>query len=73
MQQEQDGEPLGSARHVLYFTLLYFPLYVLVQHARELQTTDGDMYLNTLSPGSPNNLTRLHSRAFRACKTCGVA
>jgi hypothetical protein len=55
MQQEEDGEPLGSARHVLYFTVLYCAfLYVLFQHARELQTTDGDMYLNTLSPGSSN-------------------
>ena len=57
-EQEQDREPLGSARryvHVLYL-LCCTCLYVLVQHARELQTADNDMYLDTSSPGPSNKL-----------------
>jgi hypothetical protein len=47
-------------------------LYALVQHTRKSQLTDGDMYLNmTFRPVRTAFL--LHSWAFQACKTCGVA
>jgi hypothetical protein len=40
----------------MYCTVCCTFLYVLVQHARELQTTDSDMYLDTSSPGPSNKL-----------------
>jgi hypothetical protein len=40
----------------MYCTVCCTFLYVLVQHARELQTTDNDMYLDTSSPGPSNKL-----------------
>ena len=46
-------------------------LYALVQHTRESQLTDSDMYLNMFGPFKPTLM--LHSWAYQACKTCGVA